>query len=897
MRHLILIAAYCSLFSLFSTAVQAQAGDPPKSDDKKKDEGDDIGKQVGWSHGNDDPVTVCVIIKKDKRADKGWLGGLDEKINGITEKSDYQYSTDNEILGRVFQCFGTRYGKFLDLLKSHGDGIQGYCDYDAEKNPKNLGYPVINDNDEYDLNAINKQKNQFPLKKIKKRTAKPMHIPYRRHLARRSLAVSGNTSPRPHKIRQNIGLLQKRNDIASDHESHYSFFEKRADEDEGIPVQDTSDLRISDKFTLDTAVISQAPPGDSFESDYLFDVKDGENITVYVFDAGLNKDHTAFANYNQSMGWILAGPKQSQGNKDFHPGKEGSVGGSEVAAKVIGRTTGLARKSLLYNVVPYDSDGNTNSLLYLDALSRMYNQIMVAQAAANDQKQNRRSVICFSHRLPMAARLNEMYRWTEFKKISKSRKAFIDAVTGVMDEILVELGKNPNLALVTRTTGILLTSYPMKDDPIIGWPARRASNLTNMVLVGGVDTDGRYIMYQPPSVYAAAPVVFAPAEDIRVPYTSGGNTQDYYTARYSIRLAVGTVSGVLASMMAKYNESGVDSRARLYANAYPRVFGGGPVVWNGLRIPTCNKPPTTMSAAAPKSTEKPKLTRRADGDVLEAPVNPLWDPAAETGYIEGDRVECEPLPIVAKLVAGKPDKEGKVKTSVVYAFSSIEYTEVPKPPLSPSQGTSSISYATTIFQTADSINDVIKPHAGQPVRPMRVSSLPGPSGGLAKIIIVPPSRPAVPQLRPTSSGSTSTAAPVVGEMAVKTPTPAGTTNERLPLITSMASLDMTSPQNPSHPTPAADKSATEHDSIDRSGNNLGTLASDASLVSNARESSYSSKPTPSLDSSASSKVTAMPPRVDFVTRPRHMDSGSSVRVTSTLSDISLDTGRSSTTRP
>ncbi|KAK6359395.1 hypothetical protein TWF696_000555 [Orbilia brochopaga] len=840
MRRLILISAYCTLLSVFSATVHAadsstSTGAPAastsapatstKTDNKKEDKGkkpakpEDITKE-GWTYADDDFVEVCLVFKKEKRKDDTWLDDFDGKVVGIKAESAYEHKTMSPVFGRVFQCFGTKFGEFVDLLKTHGDGIQGFCDYAKERNPKNLGYPVIHDDDEYELQDMKKDDDQAPL--LEKRHAGRLIRDPGYPARRRPAPPRRNSRPLHHNIRKRAVHHNRKRVLTGD---DFSFLEKRADNktipiikqsprlnETEFPKQDTSDLRWSEEFTLDTQIVSTAPPGDGIENGYLFDAKDGEGVHVYIVDSGLNLQHTAFTwkNERKELGWILAGPKMSKQKKDFRTGSETSVGGSEVVAKVIGRTSGLARKAWAYMVVPHDADGNTNPLLYLDALTSMYNQIMTGQSSAGvtgDKNAKRKNVICFSHRLYTAARLNEMYMWTEYKKMPQHRKAFIDAVTGVMDEILAELGKNQDVVMVTRTSGILLNQYNTKaGDPVVGWPARRAFNITNMVLVGGVDMQGRYIMYQPPDVYSYSRIIFAPAADIRVPFTARGNSQDYYSAKYSIRLAIGTVSGVLASMMSKYNENGVQARARLNAYAYPRVFGGGPVVWNGLRIPTCDTPPTTITAKLekPEETKRPKLARRADDDdVIVAP-----DPGSQTDYIEGEKVDCAPLPIVAKLIPGLPDKNGKANTSVVFVYSTMKPEGFLRPPEMPSviddgipPGVTFVETVTVPYNQYQREQGVPKPFAGQlPRGPITtVSTRPGPSGGLVKVVMVPPSRTPEPLARPTSGGSAATSVTDSHE-TVATPVPSGTTSQNLHLTTSMASLTTSTPASASSGT-------------------------------------------------------------------------------------------------
>ncbi|KAF3915007.1 hypothetical protein AA313_de0207147 [Arthrobotrys entomopaga] len=388
-------------------------------------------------------------------------------------------------------------------------------------------------------------------------------------------------------------------------------------------------------------VLSDPPPGSGPSPDYIFDENDGDGAFVYIVDSGLDLKQTQFQykNPDKDIGWIFGGPDLASDKKDY---SSDLISGTSAAAKIIGHDTGYARKAFAYMVVPYDSKGHFNIITYLDALLKMHDQIKSASGA-----DKRKVVICFSHKQIFTARGNEMNNWPEFKNIPDSKKTFIDTVTGALDEVLIDLGKMENVVMVTRASGQKLATYPI--DPILGWPARRAGNITNLVVVGGVDVHGIKVMQAPEWVR-----VFSVAEDVREEGTSAGNkeSKEFSTIRDSISPAVASVSGLLAFFMAKYNDKGLDARWRLEAYAYPRVPNGYHVAWNGLRTSSC-----AYDASVPDP--KPKLARRYVSDFSK------YDP--------GEPISCVPVEFKAEVI--EPAKgDNKSETTIRYVRNQVSLT-------------------------------------------------------------------------------------------------------------------------------------------------------------------------------------------------------------------------------
>ncbi|EPS44994.1 hypothetical protein H072_1019 [Dactylellina haptotyla CBS 200.50] len=600
----------------------------------------ELNKKVDFGYTENDIFPACVVFKKEKRNDKGWLDGFDKAKSNLKEKeSTYEYTSSTPQFGRVFDCFGIKYGQFLELVKTQGGGLQGYGDYNKLLNgDKRL--PAIRDDDKYDAELSRSDSNQAPMKKIKRRSDRSL-IPYVKKQIRRDT---------PHQNLQTRATAWL-NKITKDHFKR-SKLRKRADP---APEDPNKGLRRCTICSEDMGVLSAAPPGIGLTEDYMFDEKDGEGTFVYLVDTGLETKHSEFLHKggSKSIGWVMAGPDPPKDLKDYT--KDG-VTGSAVAAKVVGRTSGFARKSFLYMVVPNDAKGNMNIITYLDALLKMHNQI---KTSTTDKDNKKKVVVAFTHRQLLLARLNEMYNWPEFKSVPTTLKNFIDAVTGVLDEILVDLAHQDSVVMVTRATGLKIENPWV--DPIYGWPTRRAtSNVTNLILVGGVDQSGKKIMQAPGYVR-----VYAPASSIRVPEIKNGDDTDYITVDYSIRLAVGSVSGMLAFFMSKYGDNGLNARWRLEANAYPRMYRGYSVAWNGLRIGTCPLP--GKKASGEGAPPKRMLVRR-EGDPF------AYDP--------GEEVSCKRIDIITEMVPGKNGTNG-TEASIRYVYDQPTFNVFPPAPASP----------------------------------------------------------------------------------------------------------------------------------------------------------------------------------------------------------------------
>ncbi|KAK6535389.1 hypothetical protein TWF694_001850 [Orbilia ellipsospora] len=592
-----------------------------------------LNKKAGFGYKPDDVIPVCIVINAKNRKDQTWLKSLDDRTNSLKEKNgEYEYTSSSSIYGRVFQCFTATYNNFLEVLRSHQDGLQGYGDYNKVLNgDKSL--PVIYDNDKYDSAVKKPDGSQATLNKNKRRKKKrkrSLHSPIKYHFNPQKPArsfVKRQDAPKSSKL--NSELV------------------KRATTDPN------AGLRRCTSCPWDMGVLSDPPPGSGSPPDYIFDENDGDGAFVYIIDSGLDLKQTQFQwkDPNKDIGWIFAGPDPPTDKKDY---SATPISGTSAAAKIIGHDTGYARKTFAYMVVPYDSKGHLNMMTYLDALLKMHEQI---KTAPNSNK--RKIVICFSHKQFLLARGNEMFNWPEFKSVSDSKKHFIDAVTEALDDILVDFSKMENIVMVTRATGLKLAQYPV--DPILGWPSRRATtNITNLVMVGGVDINGVKVMQAPGWVN-----VFGLAEEVREQGTITGakESKDFSTVHNSISIAVASISGLLAFFMAKYNESGVQARWRLEAYAYPRVPNGYRVAWNGLRVNSCAYDPTIKDLAPPDSEPSgkpnPKLVRRRASDPSK------YDP--------GEPISCVPIEFTAEII--QPAKgDNKSEPTIRYVRNQVSAT-------------------------------------------------------------------------------------------------------------------------------------------------------------------------------------------------------------------------------
>ncbi|KAK6345520.1 hypothetical protein TWF718_007434 [Orbilia javanica] len=648
----------------------------PTSSPSKSDNGGipfdgTLDKKAGWNYDAKRLALACMVLGPKYRKDSEWQGSLEKRIDKLRYNADSKdpvgYRSESKALGLVYICFQTYYGNFLEVIRTHGDGVQGYIDYSEIYNHK---FPKPQDNDQYpapDSTGARKP-NQKPMRTRRKRSFLPLEEEPVESLHQ----ITDDTQPGKASAFQGLAKLAKRSSGGYDNDDHDAFLYKRQDDKDSSILS----LRRSVDFTQDTALLSTEPPGLDLEDEYIFDADEGRNSTVYIIDGGINANHSAFSWKQEkdpkNIGWIWAGPRPSDRQEDHSPSpQETSVRGSQVAAKIIGAVSGLARLASTYMVIPYDSNGGLNILTYLDALVKMHDHIKIT----SDTRPGKKIVICFSHPVVHVARSTEFTRWPQYSSIIQSKKDFMNAATSVLDGILEDFGRMKNVVMVTRATGLLLDKAP---DPLLNWPARRANsgNITNLVVVGGVDTNGIKVMQAPSNV-----IVYAPAQDIRVPILHYSNLGAYTTIPYSIRLSVGSVSGLLAFFMSKYNEDGRAAKNRLESNAYPRTKFGYAVAWNGLRVPSCG-----FGTQPAEDAKKPPKAKRA---------NPRVD------YNEGIPVKCDLNPFRARMTTVKTSIGSSVtevpRVDYFYAADGPGYTQ--KIPRAPKPTIYRPSFAVTITST------------------------------------------------------------------------------------------------------------------------------------------------------------------------------------------------------
>ncbi|KAK6528333.1 hypothetical protein TWF281_009576 [Arthrobotrys megalospora] len=661
-----------------ATAVVTETGDITKPSNPNDPPVDGtLNRKVDWGYEASDIFVACLLPNAKQRGNAEWMASLNKRIDDkrykkLEKEKDFDFTTQSKPLGTVTRCFQAMYGNFLEILRTHGEGIQGYVDY---TNIYSIKFPKPADDDIYpNPTRPGKQgSNQKPMKHKHKRSPDiPLHLqqtPVKTLRERTKDFVKRGIS----KV-SNLSLHKRYEQEGQD--DTYLF--KRQDKKDDKPVDMAPKLRRGVDFTQDTAVYSTGPPAMGIDEEYIFDENDGKDATVYIIDGGLNITHSAFSWKNvkdpQNIGWIWAGPRPSNKQKDHSPKKfDDAVTGSHVASKVIGAKTGLARLASVYMVVPYDSMGGMNIITYLDAMVKMHEQIRTTSGAKPDKK----IVICFSHPVIHLARAPEFIRWPQYSNMTQNKKDFMNAATFVLDQILNDFGNMKNVVMVTRATGLPLNKA---SDSLLDWPARRANtgNVTNLVVVGGVDNDGMKIMQAPESV-----TIYAPAKNIRVPYWHATNEDAYVTIPYSIRLSVGSVSGLLAFFMSKYNEDGRAAKNRLEANAFPRIRNGYSVAWNGLRVPFCS---SGDDAKGEPSNEKRTLLPRA--------------PA----YNAGIPISCRPGKYRAELTTIKATINGTTTLiptmAYLYAADGPGYTQeippIPRPTIFRQTYDKTITRTTTV---------------------------------------------------------------------------------------------------------------------------------------------------------------------------------------------------------
>ncbi|KAK6539990.1 hypothetical protein TWF694_008823 [Orbilia ellipsospora] len=397
------------------------------------------------------------------------------------------------------------------------------------------------------------------------------------------------------------------------------------------------DLKSENTDFLDIRILCQAP-NETLPTQYRYDSNDGYGVHIYAVGTGANINHEAFQsalNYSQFDPPIYAQPNPAPENAG--DGDTERFDGTGTLGKLVANKTGLARRSDITVVRAIDNESREGKPLLLSALVQLYDQ--VAPRGNTTEKfiiSLSRSLQSFSSKSPLSERTLSFW----------------------LEEIMNLFGRLQNVILVaeagdSRVCGDEL--YPSFLNSMINdscklkgslWPASM-KNISNLVTVGGTDSNGLKV---PPSVDA---LVYAPATNISVPIMGPQGVNKQYGFRGGNSYGVTIVAGILAGYLSKYaGLSTMDVVELLKANSHIRnkTKEGVPIVWNGEAKKSLHHGPPVQSNGiknpSPPSSEGACTTiTSSDGTSIECEI-PSPHPTTPTP------------PITPKPIAPGPPKPG-----------------------------------------------------------------------------------------------------------------------------------------------------------------------------------------------------------------------------------------------
>ncbi|KAF3929562.1 hypothetical protein ABW19_dt0206164 [Dactylella cylindrospora] len=332
-----------------------------------------------------------------------------------------------------------------------------------------------------------------------------------------------------------------------------------------------TELRQTDLPEL--RMLSQPPNETTQSSHYWQDSKEGEGVVIYILDSGYDENHPEFKNARerkQILPLLRAGPNHHRST--VMDGDQITYHGTAALGKIIGETTGVARKAKISMVSVVDDNGQVSMLTFINGLYIIYEEIKKGDPKA-------KSIIIISG-LPSG-----LY------PTNKEMTEPVKAIWEVVESVLKKIGELENT----------LTVISAKDK---GPDAENNSFIKNVAasskrfLIAGSVTETGEALKQETDVEIAAL-----GDNVAVPFRSGAGEKDLYRKAHGSDVAAATVAGNTANIWAENIEfSAEEIKAKAIDLAYPRIPDGPMVAWNGKypkesASPThCRLPGQTNSA-------------------------------------------------------------------------------------------------------------------------------------------------------------------------------------------------------------------------------------------------------------------------------------------------------------
>ncbi|KAK6524874.1 hypothetical protein TWF281_011775 [Arthrobotrys megalospora] len=269
---------------------------------------------------------------------------------------------------------------------------------------------------------------------------------------------------------------------------------------------------------------------------YYYHNSQGEGVTVYFIDTGINRKHPEFIDVEKGkrLEVIFAGPNPPVETRQ-HIDVDSSLRfshGSSVAGVVVGKVTGLAPKAHAVMIAALDRGGQSSEI----------SPVIVNLS------------------------LSAGYLVDTDDAVKKQVRETLEEVWGKLMGL-----KN---VIVTAASGV---SEWDEDNVAYSWPvieSKDGKKSPNLIVVGGVDPEGNGIFQRPPKDSQA---VFAPAYAVKIASNIG------YQLTTGTSFASAYAAGILANYLSRdpsLNAEG--ARDLLIKNSYARKSGGPPVIWAGI---------------------------------------------------------------------------------------------------------------------------------------------------------------------------------------------------------------------------------------------------------------------------------------------------------------------------
>ncbi|KAK6333978.1 hypothetical protein TWF696_002489 [Orbilia brochopaga] len=428
------------------------------------------------------------------------------------------------------------------------------------------------------------------------------------------------------------GILDAQSDIEvamdkiDEEQSESQMQEKRSlRERENTKLSKRGGIRYSEgDYFLDFKYYSKPPDiaWDEWEAQdaYFYYGTEGSGVNIYMVDSGFaggaedsDEFKNAFEN-DQVKEWIYAHGPMEVGQPDDYVYDTGNAltdfTGTKAVSKIIGRSTGYARKASVHIGVIYDWSSTQQPCYTIDVLARMMERIEdnIKRDSRYKAIINLPTTVLPYHRIGKELDL--------YTTLTPGERTYVGAYSRIADIVLKKF--HDFLSNVILVTGTGDSSWGM---PISEWPAKRGDTMSNLVVIGNADADGKINAFSEASYVA----VYANTDAIEVPTfgIQSGTLKQYhlrnekdsgagFQQEYGIDLAIPIVTGILACIWSE----GPDNLAQdvietLYEDAYPRdVEGGLKIVWTGLR------PTDTDTACSTKSNRKRFLDQCSNSNVV-----------------------------------------------------------------------------------------------------------------------------------------------------------------------------------------------------------------------------------------------------------------------------------------